>query len=761
MNTDKTLTLGSLFDGSGGFPLGGLLSGITPVWASEIEPFPIRVTTKRMPFMKHYGDVSKISGADVEPVDIITFGSPCTDMSVAGKRAGLDGNQSVLFYEAIRIVKEMRCVTNGKYPRYIVWENVPGAFSSNKGEDFRSVLEAVIGVVQPGTEVPMPDGNRWPYADLLMGEQWSVAYRTLDAQYWGVPQRRRRIYLVADFAGRGAGKILFESEGLSRYSAESFRAWQRTAGSFAPGFGATGFDGYNGDLTGDVSSTLGVNCGMSTGRNGVVLNSQTESAGFCTEHSAKSRTIGYEEERSPTLRAGVVPAALTNNQMVYENHSQDTRYVGPLDTAPTVSATYGTGGNNQPFVIKDETPKTLKIRSGCEGGGKGALIQENKSATLSCNNDQTLFEPCNWDGEQTTGTLTAHNAGGSQRMPDKNHFNCVLQPFGISAKDSNAMKSSNPHSGIYEAETSRTLDGNGGNPSCNQGGIAVVCVDQGGGKSSCSVSENLAPTLACTHGGEPAVCVKNGTIVIEGNGTRPSHKGDGYRESDVMYTLNTVDRHAVYAMTTGSYTQVSEGTTPTLLSRDYKDAPVVSEPAYGIGRDAFNQGRNAQFTPTIAEEMQPTLVAKGPGAVAHPYGFDPSASRDVGQYFLEDCGNTLVNGTCPGHHNGVMEAGYSVRRLTPTECARLQGFPDWWCSSLGTENPTEEDVRFWSEVFETHRRIMGGSTKPKTEKQIRKWLTDPYSDAAEYKMWGNGVALPCVFYVLAGIACIHDLTTEG
>ena len=199
MNIDKTLTLGSLFDGSGGFPLGGLLSGITPVWASEIEPFPIRVTTKRMPFMKHYGDVSKISGADVEPVDIITFGSPCTDMSVAGKRAGLDGNQSVLFYEAIRIVKEMRCATNGKYPRYIVWENVPGAFSSNKGEDFRSVLEAVIGVVQPGTEVPMPDGNRWPYADLLMGEQWSIAYRTLDAQYWGVPQRRRRIYLVADF----------------------------------------------------------------------------------------------------------------------------------------------------------------------------------------------------------------------------------------------------------------------------------------------------------------------------------------------------------------------------------------------------------------------------------------------------------------------------------------------------------------------------------------------------------------------------------
>ena len=208
---NKNLTLGSLFDGSGGFPLGGLLSGITPLWASEVEPFPIRVTTKRLPFMKHYGDISSMNGGEIEPVDIITFGSPCTDMSIAGKRAGLDGKQSSLFYQAIRIVKEMRCATNGEYPRFIVWENVPGAFSSNKGEDFKAVLEAVIGVVCPETEVPMPEKNRWPYADLYMGDGWSLAYRTLDAQYWGVPQRRRRIFLVADLAGRCAGKVLFES----------------------------------------------------------------------------------------------------------------------------------------------------------------------------------------------------------------------------------------------------------------------------------------------------------------------------------------------------------------------------------------------------------------------------------------------------------------------------------------------------------------------------------------------------------------------
>lgn len=229
---NKTLTLGSLFDGSGGFPLGGLLAGITPVWASEIEPFPIRVTTKRLPFMKHYGNISAMDGGKIEPVDIITFGSPCQDMSVAGRRDGLDGSRSSLFYEAVRIIKEMRCATDGKYPRWICWENVPGAFSSNKGEDFKAVLEAVIGIAEPNAEVPMPEKARWSYADLYMGDGWSVAYRTLDAQYWGVPQRRRRIYLVADLAGGSAGKILFESEGLSGYSAEGFRSWQRAAGSF-------------------------------------------------------------------------------------------------------------------------------------------------------------------------------------------------------------------------------------------------------------------------------------------------------------------------------------------------------------------------------------------------------------------------------------------------------------------------------------------------------------------------------------------------
>ena len=729
MEQNNRLTLGSLFDGSGGFPLGGLLSGITPVWASEIEPFPIRVTTKRLPFMKHYGDVSKMHGGEIEPVDIITFGSPCQDMSVAGKRAGLDGSRSNLFYEAIRIVKEMRCATNGAKPRYIVWENVPGAFSSNQGQDFKSVLEAVCSVKQVDAVkesdpvIPEPPKGRWDYAGSILGDGYSVAWRTLDAQFWGVPQRRRRIFLVADFAGGSAEQILFESESLSGYSPQGFHPWQGVAGGLEAGTDAAGFDGYNGCLTDDISATIGINCGMSTGRNGVVLNDQggnrmdvtedvtatlraeahhppcvMESAGFCTEHSAKARSIGYEEERSPTLRAGVVPAAIA-----LENHPTDSRVKLSEDgKVQTLTSRMGTGGNNVPML--------LKIRSGCEGGGKGALIQEDVSATLSCNNDQTLFEPCAWDGGQIAPTLTKQNAGGSQRMPDKDNFNCVLEAYGICSKDSNSIKSNNPNSGFYKADTTRTLDGNGGNPSCNQGGIAVV--------EAIPFTQNQRDEVRTLGDKSGALCkaaTKQQTYILQGSmiGRKDENgpQGDGINE-DISFTLNTTDRHAVYAMTTGSYMQTTENQSPTLMARDYKDPAAV---AYGIGRDAMNQGRNAQFAPSVSEEVQPTLVAKGPGAVAKA------------------------------------EPEYTVRRLTPTECARLQGFPDWWCANLGTENPSYGDIDFWTEVFETYRAVVGTSSKPKTQAQIIKWLKDPYSDSVEYKMWGNGVALPCVCFVLAGI----------
>ena len=461
-----------------------------------------------------------------------------------------------------------------------------------------------------------------------------------------------------------------------------------------------------------------------------------EAAGFCTEHSANARSIGYEEERSPTLRAGVVPAAIA-----LENHPTDSRVKFSKDgKVQTLTSRCGTGGCNVPLVldgvensgeeVENSPAVTLKIRSGCEGGGKGAIWQEEKSATLGCNNDQTVFVP---------------------------------KCYGVCSKASHSMMSDNPYSGFYEAETSRTLDRSGGAPTCNQGGLCicepVVCVDQGGGKSNCTVDEQVAPPLACTHGGAPAVAFtqnqrdevrdlgetagslpaqpgmkqqtfvaqpddvtafhvnqrnelidlhgKSGalmatrsdqmqTFVLQGNMIGRSDEngpqGDGINE-DVCFTLDATDRHAVcaskdvYAMTTGSFMKVEENVSPTLMTRDYKD---------------------------------PTTIAPVP--------------QDI---------------------------SYTVRRLTPTECARLQGFPDWWCSDLGTENPTEADMAFWQDVFETYRRLVTHAKKAKTEKQIRKWLADPYSDAAEYKLWGNGVALPCVYFVLAGIVWATQNTEEA
>ena len=357
------MKLGSLFDGSGGFPLAACLCGITPVWASEVEPYPIAVTRSRFPTMKHLGDISRVNGAEIEPVDVITFGSPCQDLSVAGKRAGLkheangdeETTRSGLFMEAIRIITEMREATNGVYPRFAIWENVPGAFSSNKGRDFRIVLEEFIKIVEPEAVMPdVPQGG-WARADCYRGDGWSLAYRTLDAQYWGVPQRRRRIYLVADFTGQSAGKILFEREGLRGYFTQSSAEGQGVAGSSEARIG--------------------------------------EAGGYCLNDQGGDR-------------AGVVPAAVA-----LENHPADGRVrFSKGGNVQTLTSRMGTGGNNVPLL--------MQIRSGCEGGGKGPLIQENKSATLSCANNQTLFEPSTAEPGYAVRRLTPTECARLQGFPD-------------------------------------------------------------------------------------------------------------------------------------------------------------------------------------------------------------------------------------------------------------------------------------------------------------------------------------------------------
>lgn len=202
-------TLGSLFDGIAGFPLAAKRHCIDTLWVSEIEPNCIDIVARHFPEAEQLGDITKIDGSKVKPVDIISFGSPCQNLSIAGDQSGIDGEKSSLFFEAIRIVHEMRGATNGKYPEYIIWENVEGAFSSNKGEDFKRVLKEITKA-----NIPMPDSGRWATAGMVRNRGESTAWRKMDAQYWGVPQRRNRIYLIHDFRGERAGKILFECESM-------------------------------------------------------------------------------------------------------------------------------------------------------------------------------------------------------------------------------------------------------------------------------------------------------------------------------------------------------------------------------------------------------------------------------------------------------------------------------------------------------------------------------------------------------------------
>ena len=689
----KHLTLGSLFDGSGGFPLGGILAGIEPKWSSEIEPFPVLVTHKRLPGVKHYGDVSTLNGAELPPVDIITFGSPCQDLSIAGKRAGIhDGDRSNLFFQAIRIIKEMRDATNGQYPRYCVWENVPGAFSSHGGDDFKAVLEAVIGIKEEGIEVPAPENHRWAKSDVYLGDGWSVAYRVFDAQYWGVPQRRARIYLVADFAGGSAGGAE-ESTGAT--------GWRSDAGGGTLCVNCQGTAGVG--ITEDKALAL---VAQDHGNHPAVL-----AAGFSTEHSAKARSIGYEEEVSPTLRAGVVPAAMELQSYPVENHPADSRVrVREDGKCQGLTGRMGTGGGNVPLVAE---PITLKIRSGGGNGGKGAIWQTDKSATLATNNDQTLFQP-------------------------------KVKAFGVCSKHSNAMMSDNPHSGFYEATTSRTLDQSGGNsvtsnqggicvvapapetfdvrftsdgtknarghcyptdisrcldtseanPDSNHGGVAVVALEPGAASriGGHVYSDGKSGTLRANAGDnqQAVVVAEKETYALQGSmigrADQNGPQGDGINE-DVCFTLNTTDRHAVAA----------------------PDA------------DHYSTSKNSHHT-VAAHEQANTLVASD--------WKDPPLVNDL-----------------PND-----EPVYIVRRLTPVECARLQGFPDWWCADLAIPDPTDEEITFWMEVWETWRQITNPKGKPKTEKQIRKWLADPYTDSAEYKLWGNGVSEPVVFFVLSGIA---------
>lgn len=350
----KGMTLGSLFDGSGGFPLAGAMNGMTPVWASEIEPYPLRVTAARFPGMKQLGDVTKIDGASIDPVDVITFGSPCQDLSVAGKQTGIhDGKRSSLFFEAVRIIREMRGATNGKYPRFAVWENVPGAFSSNKGADFRAVLQALCEVGGEAVPVPEPPKGKWAKAGFVVGDGYSLAWRVYDAQYWGVPQRRKRIYLVADFGSERAGEILFERESMRGDSSESGEAREGAADDAAGGTGGSNF--Y------ECMTNRGYPCGvisetLRAGSHGAI----PMVAAFMGGQGEKAGGIGYSEQVSPTLKS-VLSGGNTVPDVVYQNTGVGWWSEGHV--AETLRTPCGGDSTKANLVVYD-----------CRGNGDGCTV---------------------------------------------------------------------------------------------------------------------------------------------------------------------------------------------------------------------------------------------------------------------------------------------------------------------------------------------------------------------------------------------------
>ena len=500
--------------------------------------------------MVHLGDITKMSGYTIPPVDVITFGSPCQDLSIAGKRAGMAGERSGLFSEAVRIIREMRYATFGAYPKYAIWENVPGAFSSNKGEDFHAVLQSLCRVIDPAAVIPRPTDARggtikWPRAGAILADNYSLAWRTMDAQHWGVPQRRLRISLVLDLTGGRAGEILFEPESLR--------------GHFAPGI-----------------------------------------------------TPGQAVAGAVEIGAGTADRAFT-----------------------------------------------LKLRSGCEGGGKGALVQTEKSATLSTLQDQTLF---------------------------------VAEPpkaYSFDSLASNSMKSSNPHSGCREVEIAKTLDTSPPDPAKNQGGIAIldalpfdttqITSPQNG--SSPHFGDPCHPLAATAH--PPAAVCK--TVFAEQDYST-------YKESACVKALKS-----------------SGGTL------GCGGDSIVAEP---LIFDARGNG-DGQTSPTMTGDHN-GRVTDYTAIAAQQVGADLYNGTLTG-----DKAVTLTTATGQGGANtgpSVIEKiiRWIVRRLTPTECERLQGYPDGWT-----------DLGEWID------------SKGKTHKD---------ADTPRYKALGNSIALPQWYYVLGGIA---------
>lgn len=521
--------------------------------------------------MKHLGDITKIHGDQIEPVDCITFGSPCQDLSIAGRRAGLAGERSGLFMEAVRIIKEMRKATNGMYPTFAVWENVPGAFSSNGGEDFRAVLEELARVEEPDASIPRPPrGGRWSKAGAIAGNGWSLAWRQLDAQYWGVPQRRKRIALVVDFGGQRAAEILFERTSLSGNPNPCIPAWKEIAG-------------------------LAANCPAGNDR---VVGTGRSCKGDGDADCRRTETDKTGEADGP---------------------EREKRTVG------------GEGSEAAAY--------TLKIRSGCAGGGKGALVQTEKVGTLSTLQDQTLFqlisEPTYCIGGNTVDRTTYQNGTGVKESKafTVNTVDRHAVAYSINPLSSNSMKSPNPHSGFNETSVSKTLDCSDANPTKNQGGLAIV--------QPMPIQDKTGTLSPGAHAG--------------------SYNGqDAY--NDMLVRCKVFDARGN-----------GNGETAPTITGDHENR-IADYTAIAV--DLYNGA--------VTGERTASLTCRSTGSNSGPQVVEKAIR-------------------------------WIVRRLTPTECERLQGYPDGWT-----------DIGEWTD------------TKGKKHKA---------ADSPRYKALGNSIALPQWFWI--------------
>lgn len=772
------MTMGSLFDGIGGFPLAAVRNGITPLWASEIESFPIEVTKIRFPEMLHVGDITKLDGAALAPVDVICGGSPCQDLSVAGQRAGLAGERSGLFMEQTRITKEMRKSDEQRNvpahlvrPRYLVWENVPGAFSSADGEDFRAVIEEIVRIKHSTCDVPRPESGRWESAGaVILGTEFSLAWRVLDAQFWGVAQRRRRIFLVADFGGTTAPEILFKQDGLFGDIAESGSQGQGAAAP-APGstddtvgscltpwdvqsrriFEETGtwpalYSGEGGghgyiqteektaiafaanqrdevrDLH-DVAGALGAQPGMKqqtfvadsekisafhvnqrdevidlNGISGALLATRnmqmqtfvTQQPLICLNDHGGER-MDITEEVTPTLRAGMGghPPLVSQPNCLNGWDTQQSRVFTPEGVAPTLAGADGGGGRN-PAELLFAAGVVSKGDGDCfltpevhtsitSGGGQAGQGYPCVLTSGFCGNASAETRGIGYQSECSptikTGTapsvLCLNDQGGSQmhcteditgtlRAQEHGH-----QPLVMATQQGGA------EIGVGVCPTITASAGMSGN---NQ----PVLFDNHAKDCRYNGPLEVAPTVTSTYGtggnnvplvGSPilqeTICIAGNTIDRE-----PENGGNGLGcQPDISYTITTSDRHAVFSLQRSD--EFSENdVVATQSARQHKAATdLICQP------EIFGQSQYGNYA-----EGCTTLRAQG-----------------------GDNGG--------GSENLVKENGRNlIRRLTPLECERLQGFPDGWTLIPGA------------------------------------------SDSARYKALGNSVAIPCVDFVLRGIA---------